>query len=649
MNTREQFGNYLLLKKVADDSLGETFRAGRIGKSGMESVVLMRVFNGPSIDGASLWQKVSKRAILQQRLKSPNIGDGVDFGEVRGVPYVAYDYISGKNLGNLFEQATRKHNPIPSDHALLITERVALGLAVAYEHKIDDQRILHGFLVPEMVMLSNEGETRLLGLEIAPGLRDYAGKGAIAAQFGRYLSPETLAGQPPHKSDDCYSLGAMLFELLTAQQLPMPAPAEGYGAIVDRAELATEGGPISPDLASLIKRSLCGRAERIPDAVTWHKMLAKFMAEGAYNPTTFNLAFFMHNLFRDEIERESQEIEVERTIKLPPPEPPRHQQSPAAGPVAAPGPGAPRESTISMMEQYGIEQQKKSNTGMLVGIAAAVVVLAVGGWLMFGGKGAPPEPAPVVAAPQVPAGPTPEELAAQQRALEERIAALVEEKVKAVESDVRAKQDEELQRLQRELESARKAEEERRRQLAEAQAASAKPPPPVEPKPAAVEPPRPATAAVTAAPAAPTTPPPAAATTAPTAPTQTASAAPPSAPPPAAPAVAPPPTVAAAAPGVQRGALVEPGPGVQRPSVLQRSEPRYPPLAERMKKTADVTVRVLVDENGRVIDAQVKGSDPGFGFGDAAIDAAKRTRFSAPTKDNVPVKMWTELKYSFKK
>ena len=41
------------------------------------------------------------------------------------------------------------------------------------------------------------------------------------------------------------------------------------------------------------------------------------MFEGQYNPTTFNLAFFMHNLFRQEIERENQEIEVEKTLPLP--------------------------------------------------------------------------------------------------------------------------------------------------------------------------------------------------------------------------------------------------------------------------------------------------------------------------------------------
>ena len=49
----EEFGKYLLLKKLAEDPLGETFRAGKVGKEGMEQVVLLRVFNGKGLDGRS--------------------------------------------------------------------------------------------------------------------------------------------------------------------------------------------------------------------------------------------------------------------------------------------------------------------------------------------------------------------------------------------------------------------------------------------------------------------------------------------------------------------------------------------------------------------------------------------------------------------
>src|SRR3954470_24670703 len=101
MNIPEEFGKYLLLKKLTEDPLGEIFRAGRAGREGMEQVVLLRGFNGKGLDGEKLSARISGRGAVQQILESPNIGNGVDLGRVRSLPYAAYDYISAKNLATV--------------------------------------------------------------------------------------------------------------------------------------------------------------------------------------------------------------------------------------------------------------------------------------------------------------------------------------------------------------------------------------------------------------------------------------------------------------------------------------------------------------------------------------------------------------------
>lgn len=635
MQIPEEFGSYLLLKKLSEDALGETFRAGKVGREGLEQVVLLRVFNGRGLEGDRLWQRLSARSAVQQALRSPNIGSGVDLGRVRNFSYVAYDYISGKNLATLAAQAARVHVPIPPDHALLIVERLALAVAVASESRVQDERVLHGFVVPQLVMVSNEGETRLLGFEAAPALREAAAAGAFPAEVGRYLAPEALSSAAVTKSDDVWSLAAILFELLTGGVLP-EAPEGGYGAAVDRATVAQEGTPLGAPLAALLKKSLVPRAERVVDAVTWHKTLSKLMIEGQHSPTTFNLAFFMHNLFRDEIERENQEIQAERKLDLServrsaPPAPPPAAAAHDTREVTAVREAPVRETTGVYYPGQTAAAKKRSKAPLIV--AAAAVLLAavgVGAWMTLGRRAekAAPPPVQLAAAPAAVVAAPPAVPALTQEQIDAQIKALIEQRSAQLEETYRRQTDEQIRVLQKQLEESRKAAAAAAAREEERAAAAAAPPPRLadpEPPPAA-----PATQAAT----------PGALTAA--------------APEPAAPAPQPetPPVIpepAPAPPPTKTGDLVTDGAGVTAPVRLTELRAIYPHAAERVRKSANVNVRVLVDENGRVLQAERIGPKVGFGFDEAALAAARRVNFRPATKDGVRVKMWTTLRVIFR-
>jgi TonB family protein len=633
MNIPEEFGKYLLLKKLTEDPLGETFRAGRVGKEGMEQVVLLRVFNGKGVDGEKLWQRASGRAGIQQALKSPNIGSGVDLGRVRSFPYTAYDYISGKNLAALMTQANRQLSPIPTDHALLIAERLALALAAAWETRVQDERIVHGFVVPQLVMISNEGETRLLGFEVGPGLRALADAGWQDANLRPYLSPETFEGAALTRADDIFSLGAILFELLTGEPLPAGTP-ESHAMRIDTAVLPNEGTPLPAPIADLLKKSLMARDQRIQDAISWHKALSKLMIDAHYTATTFNVAFFMHNLFRDEIERESQEIQAEKKLELP------KRPEPAPAPVAAAAQEtrevpSVRETTLSGTRSQFVEE--KSKKGLWIGLAAALLVAAgIGGYLMMSGgrtgtasQPLSPMPTPAVQpaampagaqpAPAVPAGPTPEELQLQ-------IQTMIAAQSKEVEAKLKDQYDQRIKQLQQQLEDSKRAAAEpppvRQPERQTPPSVAAETPAPVEPRPAPRQ--------ETSAPAVPTPQP---------TPEQQAQR--------VAEPVQQPPVMPAPVRKTQVGDLVQAGPGVTPPRMSSRLDPRYPAQAKRLHRATQIDIRVLVDENGRVIDTQRAGAKVGFGFDESALEAAGRATFTPAVKDGVRVKMWYTLRVAF--
>lgn len=662
MSTREQFGKYLLLKKLAEDPLGETFRAGMLGTKGMERVALLRVFNGQGLDGQRLWAACHERAPIQKSLRSPNIGDGIEMGEVHGIPFAAYDYVSGKNLATLFDQATKQRSPISTDHALLITERLALALSVAAEHRYGGDRILHGFLVPHLVMISNEGEARLLGFEFATGLRSFVGNPVLRRHFGRYLAPEALAGSEPDRSDDIYSLGVMLYELLTGQPLP-PSNGEGYAEVIDRSTLATEDTPLPNGPAELLKQSLVPRDQRMRDVAQWQKSLAGWMAEGQYNPTTFNLAFYMHNLYRQDIERESQEIEVEKTLPVPVVGA-TTAPMPAATPAQTAPPAAPAATASAVadapliVEDTSVEEPKRSKGGLWAALAALVLLGLGAGWWFTMGPGSSTDGSPTAASTNagvpggsanatagaagsgaVEAGPTPEEIALAeaeaaaeaQAALQAQIDSLVAEKATAMESQLRSQMDSQLGRLRDQLQQAEEEADDRERQIEEQQIA-AEASQKAEEEAARIAAEEEAARVAAAEEAARIT---AAEEAARVAEADEAAR------------IA---AEEAAKPKVRRGDLVEAGPNVNPPHLVRFPTPRFPEMARRLNRT-DVTVpiRVLVDETGKVLEAK-PGSNKkfGFGFDTEALNVARGAIYEPATAEGVPVKMWMTLRVRFK-
>jgi len=100
---------------------------------------------------------------------------------------------------------------------------------------------------------------------------------------------------------------------------------------------------------------------------------------------------------------------------------------------------------------------------------------------------------------------------------------------------------------------------------------------------------------------------------------------------------------------VQSGDLVEQGPGVTAPVLLSQPQPRYPTAALRLGREADINVRLLINHEGRVVEAKTLGRKAGMGFDQEALSAAKRTSWRPATKDGVAVTVWAQLTIKFRR
>ena len=393
--------------------------------------------------------------------------------------------------------------------------------------------------------------------------------------------------------------------------------------MIDGAQVAYDGSPIPAGIAGLLKKSLVPRGQRIADAGAWHKALSQLMTDAGYAATTFNLAFFMHNLFRQEIEQENREIEEEKGMEVEAPAAAAEVPAGAAPAAAAPPQAAP-DATV--------DEPRKGGKGALLAIAAVLLIALVGGWLWYrsySAKQAEQEAAAREAAlaaaaqqkaaeaPPEPAGPTPEEIQAQiSEMLDARSQEMEDKLVTQYDTQIRQLQDQ----LETAKESAQKAAEERERQRAEAERKAQEEADRLAAEEAAKK---------------------AAAEEARKKKEAEAQAAAEE----AKKAAEPPP--APVKPATKEGDLVGLTSDVTPPALLAQPDVRYPAMAKKLAKEAEVEVRVLVDEHGNVRDATLSGKKAGFGFDQAALDAARSAKYKPALKDGVRVKMYVNLTIRF--
>jgi tRNA A-37 threonylcarbamoyl transferase component Bud32 len=158
------------------------------------------------------------------RLNHPNIVTVIDRGEFEGREYIVFEHIPGQNL----KDHVRRSGPLPVQQALALTHQVARGLGFAHEHGI-----VHRDVKPQNVLLDETGSPKVTDFGIARSLDPKESLTETGTLLGTsdYISPEQAGGRRVDERSDQYSLGALLYELLTGE---VAYPAESVMAAAMR-------------------------------------------------------------------------------------------------------------------------------------------------------------------------------------------------------------------------------------------------------------------------------------------------------------------------------------------------------------------------------------------------------------------------------
>src|SRR5215213_4250466 len=241
-------GRYELQELVGTGGMSNVYRAhDRL----LERTVALKLLHDRYSDDDEYVERFRREARAAARLSHPNIVTVIDRGEQDGRQFIVFEHVAGDNL----KEVVRERGALPIKQAIELVLQVARALSFAHEHGL-----VHRDVKPQNVLLNGDGRAKVTDFGIARTL-DVDGVTITGTVLGtsHYISPEQARGEQVDAQSDVYSLGAVLYELLTGE---VPFPGDNFVAVALRhineppPSVRERRPELSPRLDAAIRRAM---------------------------------------------------------------------------------------------------------------------------------------------------------------------------------------------------------------------------------------------------------------------------------------------------------------------------------------------------------------------------------------------------------
>ncbi len=248
-----QIGRYKITGELGRGAMGLVYRA--------EDPALGRTVAIKTIglsDDEPEREEYRKRFVMEGkaagRLTHPHIVTVYDFGEEKDIAYMAMELLNGTELRTRMQEG-----PIPLVESVDIAGQVADGLGFAHEHGV-----VHRDVKPSNIMLVARGQAKIMDFGIARmRASDHKTSTGVVLGTPKYMSPEQVAGQPVDHRSDIFSLGIVLYEMLTRTP---PFTGEDSTQVMHKIANAEPVAPsrLNPEVPSLLDFVLARALKKDP-------------------------------------------------------------------------------------------------------------------------------------------------------------------------------------------------------------------------------------------------------------------------------------------------------------------------------------------------------------------------------------------------
>jgi serine/threonine-protein kinase len=206
---KKKIGRYKILGELGRGAMGIVYKADDPNLD--RQVALKTIILDEDAEGA---KEYKKRFMLEAKaagkLNHPSIVTTFDYGEEDGLAYLAMELLEGTDLRTRLQKEA-----IPAAEAVEIARQIAEGLAYAHA-----RGVVHRDIKPGNIMLNGGGQAKIMDFGLARmRMADHKTSTGMVLGTPRYMSPEQISGLPVDQRSDIFSLGIVLYEMLTGTRL----------------------------------------------------------------------------------------------------------------------------------------------------------------------------------------------------------------------------------------------------------------------------------------------------------------------------------------------------------------------------------------------------------------------------------------------
>ncbi|MBW2702910.1 MAG: serine/threonine protein kinase [Deltaproteobacteria bacterium] len=307
MQEEKKFGDYKLIRRLAVGGMGEIWLAERKGISGFSKRVVIKSILECFVDDPELVEMFLDEGRIAADLNHPNIAQTFDLGRVGSTYYIAMEYIEGRDLRQLLLTNVRRKQFIPLNLILRVIAEGCEGMH--YAHTVKTPRghhagIIHRDISPQNILVTFDGTVKIVDFGIAKATQraSKTRSGVLKGKYA-YMSPEQVRGMELDPRSDQFSLGVVMYELVTARRLFKRDSELGTLDAVLEAVVPSPSrldGSVPEEVEGILMRALAqDREQRFPDMRSMQMAIEEVMLSINLPASSAHVAAYMDEMFLD--------------------------------------------------------------------------------------------------------------------------------------------------------------------------------------------------------------------------------------------------------------------------------------------------------------------------------------------------------------